>query len=147
MIRFTLSENRPSAMGRVHVPEVFERSYEAFETYPHNLVHQAAYPPVLKAYTERLNSAASTLFVGKDAEGDVSFRDLVPEEDIGPDGRGEPSALLFVTLLRRQEFIRQNVFGDERLKAWIGDLSTVDPSSSKLVGDVATKKDPKCRFM
>jgi hypothetical protein len=63
-------------MGTIQVPDSFKRSYEAFETYPNNLVHQAAYPPALKAYTERLNNSSGILFVQNDTEGDVSFRDL-----------------------------------------------------------------------
>jgi hypothetical protein len=44
-------------------------------------------------------------------------------------------------------FVKQNIFDDEALKAWLGDISIPGPVAGSTVGELATKKDPLCRFM
>lgn len=44
-------------------------------------------------------------------------------------------------------FERETVAKDVELKQRLGDHSTIDPLTLRPVGAVATKRDPKCRFM
>jgi hypothetical protein len=44
-------------------------------------------------------------------------------------------------------FERKKVLDETSLKEWLGDRSTIDPLTSTPVGESATRRDPKCRFM
>ncbi|KFY80124.1 hypothetical protein V499_01013 [Pseudogymnoascus sp. VKM F-103] len=103
------------------LPDSFKLSYEDFESYPHNLIYRTACTAVLKAYESRLKEASSALFIGEDGEdgaADIPF-----------------------------PFERRNIFNDSKLKDWIGDQSSIDPLVATLTGELATKSDPKCRFI
>ncbi|ERF69788.1 hypothetical protein EPUS_07044 [Endocarpon pusillum Z07020] len=113
-------------MAHLQLSQAFEQSYKSFEAYPCNLVYQPSYLGVLKAYRDRLNNAAAKLFTANNGEVYIPFRDLLPNE---------------------QAFEKRNIFDDEALKDWIGDRSTVDSLTSTPVGDLATRRDPKCRFV
>jgi hypothetical protein len=65
-------------MGSPQLSDSFRRSYESFESYPRNLVHQTSYLGVIKAYRSRLDIAAPKLLTADDAEVYVPFRDLLP---------------------------------------------------------------------
>jgi hypothetical protein len=43
--------------------------------------------------------------------------------------------------------VKRNVFDDEALKEWLGDTSMPGPVAGTTIGELATKKDPLCRFM
>ena len=53
----------------------FKNSYQAFESYPRNLVDQGTYLPALEAHANRLNDVSSSLFKERDTDEDVRFRD------------------------------------------------------------------------
>lgn len=65
-------------MTSLDVPAPFQRSYESYETYPRNILHQGSYIGTLQAYADRLDNAASTLLIESDAEARVPVRDLYP---------------------------------------------------------------------
>jgi hypothetical protein len=44
-------------------------------------------------------------------------------------------------------FKKKNIFDDEALKLLLGDDSKLGPVAGTLVGNLATKRDPLCRFM
>ncbi|KAI9744664.1 MAG: hypothetical protein M1818_002193 [Claussenomyces sp. TS43310] len=77
----------------LQLPDSFKNSYNAFKTYPANLVHRSSYPAALEAC---------------------------------PDGGLE----------------KTDVVDEMTLKEWLGDRSSSAP-----VGMLATKKDPRCRFI
>ncbi|CAO1606007.1 hypothetical protein XANCAGTX0491_009506 [Xanthoria calcicola] len=110
----------------MQIPDVFQHSYEVFETYPRNICNHSAYPGILQAYANRLDGAASRLLTESEAEVSVPFRDFVSASQ-DPD--------------------THNIYGDDALKKWLGDQSSIDPNTSQCNGMIATKTDPKCRFI
>jgi hypothetical protein len=54
---------------------------------------------------------------------------------------------LTICVLICEAFQKKKVLDDSGLKEWLGDRSTLDPLTSTPIGDLATKRDPKCRFM
>ena len=108
----------------MQLPDAFRNSYINFKTYPKNLVYQTSYPATLVGYHTRLENVSQRLLVGQDIEQNVVFRDFTG-----------------------QAFERQNVCGDALLKKWIGDISIAKVTTPNVAGSLATKKDPKCRFM
>jgi hypothetical protein len=50
-------------------------------------------------------------------------------------------------MLTGKAFERKKILDETALKNWLGDRSTIDPLTSTPVGELATRKDPKCRFM
>ena len=128
-------------MGTLQLPADFQSSYENSVSYPQNLVYRASYPGALQAYTSRLNTAVPKLLIEKDTDADVPFRDFRPT---GQGARKSSPPVTSTHLLTYKAFKKQNILSDAALKEWLGDQSTTDPNSS---GSVATKVDPKCRFM
>jgi len=63
-------------MAAITIPDSFKSSYESFRSYPQNLVYKTAFPPALKAYSERLDNAARRIFTNNDHQVDISIRDL-----------------------------------------------------------------------
>ena len=116
----------------LQLPNAFKISYSDFSLYPQNLVYQTSYPSALTGYRTRLDDSSSRLFVTKDTDLDIVFRDY-----------------------NGQAFERKNVRGDEKkkisgdvvLREWMGDKSIIDPITCNITDVLATKKDPKCRFM
>lgn len=56
----------------------FKNSYQAFESYPRNLVDRGTYLPALEVHANRLNDVSSALFKERNTDADVRFRDLNP---------------------------------------------------------------------
>ncbi|KAL8754822.1 MAG: hypothetical protein Q9199_004065 [Rusavskia elegans] len=110
----------------MQIPDAFQHSYQDFETYPRNICNHNAYPGILQAYAHRLDGAASRLLTESEAEVFVPFRDLFSA------GQGPAT---------------HNIFDDDALKKWLGDQSSIDPITSQRNGMIATKVDPKCRFI
>ena len=65
-------------MVSLQIPHSFKHSYERFESYPGNLVCQTSYAGSINALLRKLDDAAPKLFVAKDIDIDVPFRDLQP---------------------------------------------------------------------
>ena len=63
------------------LPQSFTSSIRDFSSYPENLVHKTTYLGALKTYKARLDDIERKLFVSKDVEVNVPFRDLI---DSGP---------------------------------------------------------------
>jgi len=112
-------------MGTVRLPEAFKRSYADPSSFPLNLVHKASYFGAQQAYVDRLNDASLRIFTQKN-DAEVPFRDLLPS------GQG---------------FIKRYIIDDVKLKDWLGDGSVIDPNTATLSGELATKADPRCRFI
>lgn len=108
----------------LQIPHTFKTSYEEFESYPRNLIQQISYPAALIAYATRLEDASPTLFVHNEQDILVPFREF-----------------------SGHSWERRNISGDVKLKDKLGDQSTVDPITSTRVGELATKRDPTCRFI
>jgi hypothetical protein len=51
----------------------------AFDTYPQNLIYPGVYPRTLQGYSERLRKDAVRLFVEKEEDVEVPFRDFGTE--------------------------------------------------------------------
>lgn len=123
------------------LPDPFKLSYKDFESYPHNLIYRTTCTAELKAYEARLDEASPTLFIEEDEAADVPFRDF------GERGKFSHSPSSGLALTPCAAFERRNIFNDSKLKDWIGDRSSIDPLVATLTGPLATKPDPKCRFM
>ena len=55
----------------------FTRSIRDFTSYPENVVHKTTYPDALKTYKGQLDDIEDKLFVTRDQEVNVPFRDLI----------------------------------------------------------------------
>lgn len=65
-----------------HSWQLFTSSIRELNSYPENLVHKSTYPDVLKTYKTRLDDIDKKLFVTRDEEVNVPFRDLIdPGQD------------------------------------------------------------------
>jgi hypothetical protein len=133
--------NTPIMATVPQLPVSFQLSYENFESYPQNLVYKTTYTAVLKAYAARLEEASSTIFTEKDEDADVPFRDFRGQ------GKFSHYCSMSSRLISGAAFERRNILKDAKLKEWIGDNSSIDPLTSTRTGALATKTDPKCRFM
>ncbi|KFY09750.1 hypothetical protein V492_05364 [Pseudogymnoascus sp. VKM F-4246] len=100
------------------LPEPFKVSYEDFQSYPNNLIYKPTCEKILEEYKRRLDEASSRLFIGEDEDAYVPFH-----------------------------MEKCNIFTDSELKNWIGDQSSIDPLTAMRTGALATKTDPKCRFI
>lgn len=60
-----------------HLPPLFVSSSRDFQSYPENVVRKTTYPVVLKAYKDRLDANEKDLFVTRDADVNVPFRNLL----------------------------------------------------------------------
>lgn len=107
--------------------EKFKGSYLNYQKYPLNIISVPTYGrPSLKLYRKRYLARQPTLCVG------VHDQKKLPFRDISLDGQVK----------------KQNVFTERELKLWLGDTTTLDPSDpTNIKGDLATKPDPRCRFM
>jgi hypothetical protein len=127
----------------LQLPEAFERSYCDFESYPKNLVYQTSYRGALEAYAVRLDNAEPDLFTSNEQEVDFPVRDSSPTGI----GRFSHASIVSQLLIHEGFDANRNIHDDEALKRWLGDQSAVDPVTLKPAGNLATKADPKCRFM
>lgn len=130
------------------LPDPFKLSYRDFESYPRNLIYRTTCMAEIKAYEARLDEASPTLFIreneaadGEDKAADVRFRDF------GERGKYSHSPFSGSALTPCAAFAKHKIFNDPKLKDWIGDQSSIDPLVATLTGPLATKPDPKCRFM
>lgn len=57
------------------VSDAFRTSYDAFESYPANLVYKKLYPSVLTTYHRRIADSSTKLFVDQDRDLVIFFRD------------------------------------------------------------------------
>ena len=63
------------------LPQRFIISIKDLANYPENLVRKSTYPDALRSYKTRLDEIEKKLFVAKEADVNVPFRDLI---GIGP---------------------------------------------------------------
>lgn len=56
--------------------QAFAASIREFTSYPENVVHKTIYPAALKTYKDQLDDIEKKLFVTRDEEVNVPFRDL-----------------------------------------------------------------------
>ena len=59
------------------LPSWFTNSIGDLASYPENLAHKSTYPDALKTYKTRLNDIEKRLFVARDNDVNVPFRDLI----------------------------------------------------------------------
>jgi hypothetical protein len=113
-------------MPHIDLPSEFATSYRNSEKYPRRVVLRETYgASLLKLIRERLEERALELFV-------ASPKTFITVKDILADGRPD----------------QQNLFSDSEIKTWLGDTSEPDPAdATRLSGELATKPDPRCRFV
>jgi hypothetical protein len=128
----------------MHLTPQFIDSYDQFAMYPYNLRNDLTYRSLLRSYKERLDVHAPDLFEQDAAAIEVHFRDLT---DTGQGSESPRLAVGRASIDSWAEFRRQNVLSDDMLREWLGDTKSLDPLTSCVTGDIATKKDPHCRFM
>src|SRR2546423_1455454 len=116
-------------MGTLQLPDAFKEAYKDLESYPSNLLYQPSYRGALQVHTARLTNAAPRLFISNDADIHVPVRDMLPTAQGG-----------------NFEADKRNIFNDAKLREWLGDTATVNANGAP-VGGIATREDPKCRFM
>ena len=58
------------------LPHAFTNSIRDHENYPHNLLYKTTYPDVLEKLKSDVDSIGKELFVSKDEDANVPFRDL-----------------------------------------------------------------------
>jgi hypothetical protein len=107
------------------VPPAFRFSYENFETYPKNLLHNSTHDAVLEAYQERLEDLDRRLF----SNAPYNVRTL----EYGPTN-ANPT------------FNRRDVGDEAELRDWIGDTA-IGHLAQPLGGNIATRPDPVCRVV
>ena len=59
------------------LPSCFTNSIRDFGSYPENLVYKSTYPDALQTYKTRLDAIEKKLFVARDNDVNVPFRDLI----------------------------------------------------------------------
>ncbi|KAK7911646.1 hypothetical protein PG985_014127 [Apiospora marii] len=113
-------------MAHTIIPSAFAESYYAFEKYPLKLVLRESYGALeSRTIRRRLLERAPDLFV---ADPDT----LIRVKDVTDDGKAA----------------KTNLCSDDDLKRWLGDNSFPDPlNPAARCGEIATKKDPRCRFI
>jgi hypothetical protein len=101
----------------------FIQAYHDYPSYPCiDLLFSDTYRSVREQYKQLLEASDSKLFSANDT--DISFRDYKPTYSAG--------------------VAKHNIRNDTKLKVWLGDGSTEDPSTE---GDICQKEDPMCRLM
>jgi hypothetical protein len=111
----------------MNIPPSFVHSYRRHESYPCEPVYRTSSSFALKAYKVRLDEAAPKLCTSNDAATNILVLDS--------------------PMQGQQDFGEETITGDAALKAHLGDQSVIDPLHLTWVGPVATKRDPKCRFI
>ena len=134
-------------MASLQLPHSFEQSYENFESYPCNLIHKTQYPGELNSYKQRLDDTASKLCKQNEKDVAVPFRDFSISQNIRTRQGNYLHYYLMIPVLISSAVEKRNVFNDSGLKSWLGDTSALDPLASRRTGALATKPDPRCRFM
>jgi hypothetical protein len=129
----------------MHLTPQFIDSYDQLAEYPYNLRNDVTYRSLLLSHKERLDAHAPGLFEQDAAAIKIPFRDLTDTRQ----GSEYPPRLAVgrASVDSWAEFRRQNVLSDDELREWLGDTKSLDPLTSRVTGDIATKKDPHCRFM
>jgi hypothetical protein len=114
----------------IDLPTEFSESYLIFQKYPRFIVSSAAYGPALWGLRDRLNRKKSILFT-------ENPRDIIiPVREIEKNSQG------------RFEISKRNILCEQKLKEWLGDTYERDTNNpAKVVGALATRPDPQCRFM
>jgi hypothetical protein len=129
-------------MGTPELTDRFRSSYESFKSYPNNLVYQTSYSGALQTYVTRLGNAEGILFI---EDGEKIF---VPFRDLGLAGQCTfPTWFFRISANFPKAHQKQNIMSDTALEEWLGYHSNIDPPTSRHVDSIATKEDPKCRFM
>jgi len=132
-----------SKNGTMNIPPSFAHSYQRYESYPCEPVYRTSSSFALKAYKDRLDAAAPKLCMSNDAATNVPVLDSPSQGGQGQCKRDD-SLQRHLTIA---DFSEETITGDGALKAHLGDQSAIDPLHLTWVGPVATRRDPKCRFM
>ena len=110
----------------MNVLSEFTDAYQRFSSYPLNVVGKGTYHYASESRHSRLQELAPKLFTRDSKNVDVRFRD--PARD-------------------GSAFERGQIADDCQLKSQLGDLSIQDPQTSRVTGNMVTKRDPTCRFI
>lgn len=126
------------------LPPEFATSYKDFTSYPLNVVQKGAYHYALESRQSRLHELAPKLFTQDPQKIDVRFRDTTANRQ----GQLNPEIMRASAYTQMPTaFERDQIVDDNQLKKRLGDGSVRDPQTALLAGDIATKRDPTCRFM
>lgn len=121
----------------MRLPDSFKNSYSRFSSYPRNLIDTGYYHSTLETYREELEEDAGGLFNdnNRNATTDVPLWDVVlpPTQQVhlrGPD-----------------VLEKWHVCDETDLKDFLSDKSTLTATNIVYTGELATRADPKCRYM
>ena len=124
----------------------FERSYRRSHLWPHKDMHPRPYSDQIDTYRERLADDAERLFQSPTTTRiTVQFRELL----LGQTGTNTSHSRLSRGLTKR-EFFSTIIRNDTELKEHLGDTSITSMQSQKphpQCGQIASRKDPMCRFV
>ena len=127
----------------MNIPQTFVHSYRRYESYPCEPIYKTSSSFALEEYKARLDEAAPKLCMSTDATTNIPILDSpLP----GQQGQCKCDELVRRPLTSA-DFSEETITGDVGLKAHLGDQSAIHPLHLTWVGPVATKTDPKCRFM
>ena len=127
----------PALTANMQLPDSFRDSYSRFSLYPCNLIDTGYYQSTLDTYRDQLREDGGQLFIGDTQLADV---DLPVWDTIPPRTRaaepGGPDVL-----------DKWHIRDESELKDFLSDESTLTSESSSYTGELATRRDPKCRYM
>ncbi|KAF2811554.1 uncharacterized protein BDZ99DRAFT_414029 [Mytilinidion resinicola] len=111
------------------LPVSFQTSFSNSTSYPENLIHRgtSTYPTALKAYRKRLDDVSPKLLLHSETHAEVPIIDLCSELGNKIQGR--------------------YVNTTAKLTSVLGIESRPNPAAATQNDIVATKRDPKCRFI
>jgi hypothetical protein len=123
-------------------PDSFNQSYSRFPVYPCNLIDTGYYHSTLETYRTQLEEDAGGLFIDDSQVTDI---DLPVWDAILP-SQGAP-AIQQVQPGAPDVLDKWHVCDEDDLKDFLSDQSTLTAASSVYTGELATRPDPKCRYM
>ena len=121
----------------MHLPDSFKTSYSRFSSYPRNLIDTGYYHSTLETYREQLEEDAGGLFINDNqvTDIDVPLWDVV-QPAVQQAQPGGPDVLE-----------KWHIYDEADLKYFLSDESTLTATSGAYTGELATRPDPKCRYM
>ena len=121
----------------MQIPDSFKDSYSRFPSYPCNLIDTGYYHSTLETYRDRLEQDAGQLFIPETQINDTKlpvWDAVLPTRQ--PAQPGAPDIL-----------DKWYILDEIDLKDFLSDESTLTAASASYTGQLATRRDPKCRYM
>jgi hypothetical protein len=125
----------------MHIPDSFKNSYSKFPLYPCNLIDTGYYHSTLETYRDQLAEDAGRLFIDDSQVDDIDLPvwDVVLPGQNPPPSQVQPGA--------PEVLDKWHIYDETDLKKFLSDESAFTAASSVYTGELATRSDPKCRYM